>query len=286
MRIGPVLPIGIYEKALPADLSWDGRLSMAAEAGYDFVEMSIDESDSRLSRLSWSEADIASMRTAIAATGVPVFTIGLSAHRKYPLGSAEPALRSKGFDIFRQAIELASELGVKIIQVMGYDVFYEPSTPDSRARFLEGLHQGACWASSAGVMLALENVDVPLVDSVEKAMRFVHIINSPWFSVYPDMGNLVAAGYDPVSQLQLAKNHLVGVHVKDALPGMVRGVPFESGIVPFHDVFKALQQMGFRGPLAVEMWADRDAGGNPFPAAVRARELVSHLIKTAWDPQE
>lgn len=286
MRIGPVMPVGIYEKALPASLSWDERLSMAAEAGYDFVEMSIDESDSRLSRLNWSETDVASMRTACANAGVAIFTIGLSAHRKYPLGSADSALRGKAFEIFRQAIELASELGVKIIQVMGYDVFYEPSTPDSRARFIEGLHQGACWASSAGVMLALENVDVPLVDSVEKAMRFVRIVNSPWFNVYPDMGNLMAAGYDPVSQLQLAKHHLVGVHVKDALPGVVRGVPFELGIVPFQEVFKTLEQMGFRGPLAVEMWADMDAGGNPFNTAVQARALVGDLISTAWGAQE
>ena len=133
-------------------------------------------------------------------------------------------MRSKAFEIFRQAIELASELGVKVIQVMGYDVFYEPSAPDSGARnCLEGLHQGACWASSVGVMLALENVDVPFVNSVEKAMRFVQVVNSPWFQIYPDMGNLAAAGYDPVSQLQLAKSHLVGVHVKDALPGVVAG---------------------------------------------------------------
>ena len=41
------LPVGLYEKALPAPWSWDRRLAMAAEAGYDFVEISIDESDER-----------------------------------------------------------------------------------------------------------------------------------------------------------------------------------------------------------------------------------------------
>src|SRR3989304_3906464 len=176
------------------DLSWEERLSMAASAGYDFVEMSIDESEARLARLSWSESERAAMHSAITNTGVPIFTMGLSAHRKYPLGSADPELRKQAFEIFRKAIELASELGVKVIQVMGYDVFYEPSTPDSGARFLEGLHQGACCAGYAGAMLALENVDVAFVNSVEKAMRFVQVVNSPWFNVYPDMGNLVAAG--------------------------------------------------------------------------------------------
>ena len=79
MRIGCVMPIGIYEKALPASLSWDERLSMAAEAGYDFVEMSIDESEARLARLDWTESDIAKMRSAIAKAGIPIFTMGTRA---------------------------------------------------------------------------------------------------------------------------------------------------------------------------------------------------------------
>ena len=286
MYIGSCLPVGIYEKAFPADLLWEERLEMAAKAGYDFVEMSIDESPERLARLDWSPSELAGLRNAVDSAGIPVFTLGLSAHRKYPLGSASPELRKQAFEIFRKAIELASELGVKVIQVMGYDVFYEPSTPDSGARFLEGLHQGACWAGAAGIMLALENVDVPFVNSVEKAMRFVQVVNSPWFNVYPDIGNLAAAGYDPVSQLRLAKGYLVGVHVKDATPGVVRGVPFETGVVPFEDVFKALEEMSFWGPLAVEMWADMDASGGPFKAAVQARKLVDRLVEAAWGSLE
>jgi L-ribulose-5-phosphate 3-epimerase UlaE len=43
------MPIGLYEKALPAELSWEERLAAAGQAGYDFVEISIDESDERLS---------------------------------------------------------------------------------------------------------------------------------------------------------------------------------------------------------------------------------------------
>lgn len=94
------------------------------------------------------------------------------------------------------------------------------------------------------------------------------------------------AGYDPVCQLRLAKGYLVGVHVKDATPGVVRGVPFETGIVPFENVFKTLEEMSFWGPLAVEMWADRDANGDPFKAAVQARKLVDRLVGAAWGSAE
>ena len=38
-------PIGIYEKATPKHFTWKERLEFAKELGFDFVEMSVDESD-------------------------------------------------------------------------------------------------------------------------------------------------------------------------------------------------------------------------------------------------
>ena len=48
-------PLGIYEKALPANLTWPERLALAKACGFDFVEMSVDETDVRLERLTWSK---------------------------------------------------------------------------------------------------------------------------------------------------------------------------------------------------------------------------------------
>jgi len=272
-------PIGIYEKAFPASLKWEERLNQAAKADYDFVEMSIDDSDERLSRLEWMPSTRLALRHAMENTGVPILTMGVSGHRKFPLGSSSQKVRKKGLEILYRAIELAYDLGIKIIQLMGYDVFDETSDAGTQARYLEGLIQGARWASAAGVMMALENVDVDTVNSVEKALHFVRKVNSPWLNLYPDMGNLVAAGYDPVEQLKLAKGYLVGVHVKDALPGAVRGVVFEKGTVPFGNVFKSLSELDFSGPMTVEIWAHLDTTGDPIQAAVEARQFVSRLIQ-------
>lgn len=279
MRNFGVNPLGIYEKALLSDLSWEERLSQAAKAGYDFVEISIDDSEERLSRLEWSPSMRLAMRRSIENTGVPILTMGISGHRKFPLGSASAQVRERALEILCRAIELASDIGVRVIQLMGYDVFYETSDAGTQARFLEGLFQGVSWASAAGVMLALENVDVETVDSVEKALRFVREVNSPWLNVFPDMGNMVAAGYDPVEQLKLAKGYLVGVHVKDALPGEVRGVVFETGIVPFNDVFRTLADLDFSGPMVVEMWAHLDKSGDPIRSAAEAQKLVRRLVQ-------
>ncbi|EHM1740828.1 TIM barrel protein [Escherichia coli] len=52
------IPLGIYEKALPAGECWLERLQLAKTLGFDFVEMSVDETDDRLSRLDWSRAQV------------------------------------------------------------------------------------------------------------------------------------------------------------------------------------------------------------------------------------
>jgi L-ribulose-5-phosphate 3-epimerase len=278
-------PIGLYEKALPVDWPWEERLGKAAQAGYDFIDISIDESDARLGRLDWPASERARLRQAIANTGVPVLTMCLSAHRKYPLGSHSPERRKQGLDIFRKAIQFARDIGIRIIQVMGYDVFYEPSDDETKANFIESLRHCVHWAGQAGVMLGLENVDNPYLESVEKGLRLVHQLDSPWFHLYPDMANLAAAGYHPPKELSLAKGHLIGVHFKDGLPGVIRGVPFEEGIVPFVETFEALAQVGFCGPMGVEMWADMDTTGDPLNSAIAARKLVEHLMATVWGRQ-
>ena len=276
------MPVGLYEKALPAALSWEERLEATGRAGYDFVDISIDESDERLARLDWSVSERAALRQSIANTGVPIKTLCLSGHRKYPLGSHTPEIRRQGQEILRKAIEFAGDIGVAVVQVMGYDVFYETSDEETQANFMEGLQCGARWAGQAGVMLGLENVDTPFSDSLRKTLAIIREINSPWLRLYPDMANLAGAGYHPPDELSLAKGQILGIHVKDALPQVIRGVPFGKGIVPFEETFQALAQLGFWGMLGVEMWGDMHADEDSFAAAAAARRMVDKLVSNAW----
>ncbi len=276
------MPVGLYEKALPPELSWEERLAAAGEAGYDFIDISIDETDGRLARLDWSAAERAALRQAIANTGVRVSTMCLSAHRKFPLGSRDPAVRRQGQEIMYKAIEFAVDIGLRVVQVMAYDVFYEPSDEETQATFVEGLALGAQMAGQAGVMLGVENLDTPFVENASQGLALIKTINSPWLQLYLDMGNLAAAGYYPPDELRLAKDHLLGVHVKDAAPKVIRGIPFGEGIVPFREIFGTLAEMGFWGMLAVEMWGYMHPDQDPIAHAAAARHFVDELVAEAW----
>jgi L-ribulose-5-phosphate 3-epimerase len=209
-------------------------------------------------------------------------TMCLSGHRKYPLGSHTPELRRQGQEILHKAIDFAGDLGLRVVQVMGYDVFYETSDAETGVNFLNSLRLGADWAGQAGVMLGLENLDTPFVENLSKALSIIREIDSPWLRLYPDIGNLAAAGCYPPDELTLAKKQILGIHVKDALPRIIRGVPFGQGIVPFQETFRALAQTGFWGLLGVEIWGDRHTEGDPFTSAAAARSFVGDLVAEAW----
>ena len=136
------IPIGLYEKALPAELSWPERLLAAANAGYDFVEISIDDSDGRIARLDWGPEQRAALRDATRKTGVPIKSMTLSAHRRFPLGSASPKTRQVGLDILKKAIDFSLDTGLRFILVVGCDVYHEDSNDGTRQRYLEGLERG------------------------------------------------------------------------------------------------------------------------------------------------
>jgi L-ribulose-5-phosphate 3-epimerase len=250
------LRLGIYEKALPKCDSWHQRLAFAKQAGFDFVEMSVDESQERLARLDWPAEERNTLRRAMADTGIPLLSMCLSAHRKYALGSASPEIRKLSLEILRKAIEFAADTGIRIIQIAGYYVYYEPHDDKCFQRYQDGLAKGIEWAAKSGVMLALENVDGDDVFSIRGAMPLIETFNSPWFQLYPDIGNLGEHGLDISSELEHGRGHIVGVHVKDTLPGQPRRVPFGQGVVPFTEAFRKLAEMKFAGPLLLEMWND------------------------------
>jgi predicted hexulose-6-phosphate isomerase len=276
------MPVGLYEKALPPELSWEERLAAAGEAGYDYIDISIDESDERLARLDWTAQQRAALRQAIANTGVQVSTMCLSAHRKYALGSRDSQTRKQGQEILYKAIDLGVDIGLRVVQVMAYDVFYEESDEGTKARFMEGLELGTRLASQAAMMLGLENLDTPFVENASQGLAVINAIDSPWLRLYLDMGNLAAAGYSPPDELRLTQGKLLGIHVKDAAPKVIRGIPFGQGIVPFRETFRALAEIGFWGMLGVEMWGYMHTDVDPVESAAAARRFVAELVAEAW----
>ena len=249
--------IGLYEKAMPNTLSWKEKLEAAKEAGYDFVEISIDETDQKLARLDMSAEERLELVRLMAETGVPIRTMCLSGHRKYPLGSSDPETCRRGMEIMEKAIRLAEDLGIRIIQLAGYDVYYDPSTPETVERFGKNLEKAVHMAAKAGVTMGFETMETEFMNTVEKAMNYVNRVNSTYLNVYPDLGNITNAaktyGTQVAGDLRTGKGHLVAMHLKETVPGKFREIPFGTGHVDFEEGIAVAWELGVR-KFVTEFW--------------------------------
>ncbi|PWC14724.1 L-ribulose-5-phosphate 3-epimerase [Brenneria corticis] len=278
------VPLGIYEKALPPGESWPTRLQLAKTLGFDFVEMSLDESDGRLARLDWSREQRLELVNAVSASGIRVPSMCLSAHRRFPLGSEDDDIRNQGLEIMGKAIRLAQDVGIRVIQLAGYDVYYQRANDLTRERFRQGLQLAVEMASRAQVTLAMEIMDYPLMNSISKALGYASYLNNPWFQLYPDIGNLSAWDNDVQMELSAGKGHIVAVHVKDTRPGVFKNVPFGSGVVDFTRCFTTLRESGYCGPYLIEMWSETSP--DPLTEIAAARDWVKRQMARAGLPVE
>ncbi|WP_394405306.1 L-ribulose-5-phosphate 3-epimerase [Streptococcus sp. 20-1249] len=281
-------PIGIYEKATPKQFTWLERLYFAKELGFDFVEMSVDESDDRLARLDWTKAERLEIVKAIYETGVRIPTICFSGHRRYPLGSDNPEIEAKSLELMKKCIELAQDLGVRTIQLAGYDVYYEEKSPETRARFLKNLRKSCDWAEEAQVMLSIEIMDDPFINSIEKYLAVEKEIDSPYLFVYPDTGNVSAWHNDLWSEFYNGHKSIAALHLKDTYAvtetskGQFRDVPFGQGCVDWEEMFAVIKKTNYNGPFLIEMWSENCEMVEETRAAIEeAQAFLYPLIEKA-----
>jgi L-ribulose-5-phosphate 3-epimerase len=249
--------LGLYEKSMPSYLTWKEKLTAAKEAGYDFVEVSIDETDEKVARLDMSREERLELVKIMFEVGIRIKTMCLSAHRKYPLGSSNKETCAKGMDIMAKAIQLADDLGIRIIQLAGYDVYYEKSTLETVNRFINNLRKAVLMAARSGVVLGFETMETEFMNTVKKSVSYVKMIGSTYLNVYPDSGNItnaaVAYQTDVVEDLESGAGHLVAMHLKESVPGKFREIPFGTGHVKFDVMIHTAWKLGIR-EFVTEFW--------------------------------
>ena len=246
--------IGLYEKAMPKDIGWKEKFQVAKSAGYDYIEISIDETDEKLARLDWSDAQIRDVVSVAYGESMSFGSICLSGQRRYALGDKD---ETKSLEILEKAIRFARIAGIPVIQMAGYDTYYAQSTEETEKRFRKNLALGTAVAAKEGIILAFETMETPFMDTMEKAMCRILPIASPYLGVYPDIGNLNNAALlyksDILADMEKGKGHIVAAHIKETMPGKYREVPFGTGVVDFERTLKKLWQLGVRR-YVTELW--------------------------------
>ena len=118
------------------------------------------------------------------------------------------------------------------------------------------------------------------MNSVEKTMKLINTINSPYLQLYPDSGNISNAFDQNKNAIETdmsnGTGHYLAFHFKESKPGRYGGLYYGEGCVDFPLIAKAAYSLGVRR-FAMEYWFT----GNPSwkEDLKRARQLCDSWLK-------
>jgi L-ribulose-5-phosphate 3-epimerase len=169
---------------------------------------------------------------------------------------------------------IAADLGLKLVTF--HAGFIPPGLNDpARAKLIGRLRTLADVFASHGVTVGLETGQ----EQAETLVALLRDLNHPGVGVNFDPANLILYGMgDPISALTRLAQHVVQVHIKDALPPRRAGdwgqeVPVGTGAVDWAPFFTELGAA--RGPL--DLMIEREAGSDRVGDIAGARRFLEHL---------
>ena len=237
----------------------DKVIDHAARLGFDGVEILHrqleDESPARLNGYK---------RQALANS---LDLISLTIHQQFVSPDAEE--RKKNIEHTKHCIDLAYELGTPAIRINSgrwntIKSFEDLMKADGKEPILPGYTEddGFKWcidsiqecipaAEKAGIVLAMEN-HWGLSATVEGVMRIFNAVNSPWFGLTLDIGNLMG---DPYPQIEKLAQHANLVHFKTYFGGGV----WYTHEIDYKRVANILRKASYCGYVDLEMEGKEDA---------------------------
>ncbi|AMV26551.1 L-ribulose-5-phosphate 3-epimerase UlaE [Gemmata sp. SH-PL17] len=167
-------------------------------------------------------------------------------------GFGDPATRPERLERFKWALARTKELG--LTDLMLHAGFIPEVGAPERKAFLDTLTQVADLAKQAGVIVAFETGQ----ESATLLRRTLDDLKAPNLKVNFDPANMLLYDKDePLKVLDLLAPDIRSVHLKDAKRPTVKGswgeeVPLGTGQTDTKGFVKALQRIGFAGPLCIE----------------------------------
>lgn len=208
---------------------------------------------------------IASGETAVHSLNMPTLDTNII--------SAFPEMRAHTIARLKRNIRLAAHLGIGAV-VMGPGRLnpLSPAPAHQVRGWVEEAFDAICpVAHDCGVTLAVENLPMAAMPRSIDLLDLVTGRGEPCLGICYDVANAHYFGEDPSQGLRTLAGRLTLVHFSDTTRQAWRHDAVGRGDVPFAEIREALDEIGYGGPLILEI-----IGGDPVAAVrdsvVRLRE--------------
>lgn len=167
----------------------------------------------------------------------------------FELWSPYPRMLVEARERFMRTLEIAALLEAQALTWHGIRFGFK--NPAFVARFLEGATWAAEQARAVGVTLCLENVSWCYLRTPEQ-IRTLEEHNVPVGFTF-DSFQAGESSIDPTTLIHAMNSRLKTVHLADYDPAGPRHLPLGEGLLDWPGILRALDTIGYRGPLIIEL---------------------------------
>ena len=225
-----------------------GLLDAIKELGLDCFEIAVGDDVQFSARATRRRAEAVGLELTISPGGQWPLDCDLSA--------SDPTMTARGLAWHKKQIDLAGEVGATAYAGALYGhpgaLHFRPLTTEENARLADALHQLSEHGQRNGVKVVIEPMShfrTHVVNTPEQAMRLISAADHSNLYVLLDTYHLVTEVRDYDLAFRTCRDRLWGVHACEN----DRGIP-GGGLVPWKQVFSALKEMSFGGPLILESY--------------------------------
>ena len=256
----------VWTMSMDEDMS--DTLSFLKTSGFDFVEVPINNTDlSKWERIGRQLREL--------GLGVQTCTICGPEHS---LISPDETIRRASIDYLKQVVDCSQAVGSEILMGPMYAGFKEftgrPATVQEWNWSVTGMREVAEYAQEQGVTLAIEYLnrfEIYLLTCANDLVRYVEAVDHPNCRAAFDTFHANMEEKDIADAIRECAPYLVHVQLSEndrSTPG--------KGHINFNEVFDALQDIGYEGPIAIEAF-----GPNPPELAA-----ATHVFRPMFDSPE
>ncbi len=259
----------VWTMSMDEDLS--DTLSFLKSSGFDFVEVPINESGA-VNLEKWQRIGGQLKELGL---GVQTCTIcGIS----HSLISPDESIRRAAVNYLKQVVDCSQALGSEILMgplYAGFKAFSgKPATSQEWNWSVAGMREVAEYAQTKGVTLAIEYLnrfEIYLLTCADDLVRYVEAVDHPNCQAAFDTFHANLEEKNIVEAIRKCAPYLAHIQISEndrSTPG--------KGHINFDEVFGALQDIGYEGPIAIEAF-----GPNPPELAA-----ATHIFRPMFDSPE
>ena len=271
----------VWTMTMDEDLS--ETLEFLQASGFDFVEIPINTPDNPAK---WQQ-----LGQHLKELGLGVQTCTICGP-EFSLISPDASVRRAGIDHLKAVIDCSQAVGSKILMgplYAGFKAFTgKPATANEWNWSVTAMREVAGYASTKDVTLAIEYLnrfEIYLLTCADELVRYVEAVNHPNCRAAFDTFHANMEEKNMADAIRKVAPYLVHVQISEndrSTPG--------QGHINFNEVFDALQEIKYTGPIAIEAFGPnppelaaathifRPMFSSPEQLAVEGLKLMSELV--------